>query len=212
MFWGAIQSHLFIIGNLRAEGTALFLGAQKMRRHRSGFSGMGVVASIAFFLSLMFQSIHAFESGLFGFELINDEIAVNHIDELIQFLGLDPSIASDEVRSEALALIPHNVTIDISPVSIKNGIISTICMLYIPTYLFHFDRADIIEKFGSGYFILPPSDMEATRFFDESAPRQHLPPVNYYNDKLLVDADMVRSLEHQVWRLYYFFLLFFSEK
>jgi hypothetical protein len=87
-------------------------------------------------------------------------------EELLEFLGLvdtDESNFTDVVN--VLSAIPHNITVDISSSTtgnvqwVQTYLPSTGCLDYAPTYLFAFNRQDIIDEFGSEYFILEPNEI-----------------------------------------------------
>jgi hypothetical protein len=87
-------------------------------------------------------------------------------EELLEFLGLvdtDESNFTDIVN--VLSAIPHNITVDISASTtgnlqwVQTYLPSTGCLDYAPTYLFAFNRQDIIDNFGSEYFILEPNEI-----------------------------------------------------
>jgi hypothetical protein len=111
------------------------------------------------------------------------------LNDLIKYLDLHendfPTIAS------VLSSIPHKVSVDVSSSTsnkvgdqMKLDSMDPTCITHIPTYLFHFDRHDIVEEFGSNYFLLRPST-HAT----EDVPRLIVSNMMLEEDHLKHDAD-----------------------
>jgi hypothetical protein len=106
-----------------------------------------------------------------GDEHMPDFTAKAHLlEDLVSFLDFDMEETSPDDIAEALVNIPHNITTDIASGSkdtdnwVRKYMGPTECVDYAPTYLFTFDRADIIEEFGSEYFLLRPSEYSIDRF------------------------------------------------
>jgi hypothetical protein len=93
-----------------------------------------------------------------------------------------------------LSTIPHNISVDLATAAAEKGEAWVLghlprdkplsrnrdmenifepytppprCVDYVPTYLLTFDRADIIEEFGSEYFLLPPSKAKKGKLAEE---------------------------------------------